>query len=123
MQHYIYIFLRFTCPICKKTKTYILMKTKAFFKTKDSASPAKRRLSGILSKNTQTGDSRHQTMIINKFETANYFSLQKQFHDTFHDHFNFQCLFNSLCWVLNSKLVSMSYFTTYHLPLAKENYC
>ena len=31
MYNTIYIFLKFTCPICKKTKTYFLIKTKAFF--------------------------------------------------------------------------------------------
>ena len=30
MYNAIYVFLIFTCPICKKTKTYILLKTKAF---------------------------------------------------------------------------------------------
>ena len=73
------------------------METKAFFKTKDLASPAERRLQDLLIKNTQTGDSRHQTMIVNKLETINYFALQKRFHDAFHDHFNFHCLFKTLC--------------------------
>ena len=31
MYNTIYIFLKFTCPIGKKTKTYFLLKTKPFF--------------------------------------------------------------------------------------------
>ena len=38
----IYIFLKFTCPIGKKTKTYFPTKTKDF------ASQAKKRLSGLI---------------------------------------------------------------------------
>ena len=33
MYNTIYIFLKFTCPIGKKTKTYIFIKTKAFFRS------------------------------------------------------------------------------------------
>ena len=69
------IFLKSTCPICQKTKAYFLIKQKHFFKTKDLARPVKRRLSGLLSRNTQTGDLRHQTVTVNWFETINYFAL------------------------------------------------
>ena len=48
MYNTIYIFLKFKCPICKKTKTY----SRAFFKKKkDLAGSAARRLSALLSKN------------------------------------------------------------------------
>ena len=46
----IYIFLKFTCPIGKKIKTYFLIKRKSFFKTKDLASLAKIRYSSLISK-------------------------------------------------------------------------
>ena len=69
------IFLKSTCPICQKTKAYFLIKQKHFFKTKDLARPVKRRLLGLLSRNTQTGDLRHQTVTVNWFETINYFAL------------------------------------------------
>ena len=51
MYNTIYIFRKFTCPICKETITYFLIKKKTFFKTKDLASPAKRRLASIIGKN------------------------------------------------------------------------
>ena len=54
MYNTIYIFLKFTCPIGKKVKTYFLMKTKAFFQgfqIKVFASQAKRKLSGLIIKN------------------------------------------------------------------------
>ena len=48
MYNIIYIFLKFTCPIYVKTKTYILMKTKAFFQNQrfGKLKEAKRRYSG-----------------------------------------------------------------------------
>ena len=46
----IYIFLKLTCHISKKTKTYPAENKKQFFKTKDLACPAKRRLLSLPSK-------------------------------------------------------------------------
>ena len=52
MYNTIYIFLKLTCPICKKKLKHISwQKQKHFFKTKDLASIAKKRLSGVISKN------------------------------------------------------------------------
>ena len=47
----IYIFLKLTCPISKKTKTFPDEKQMRSFKTKVLAGLAKKRLSGLINKN------------------------------------------------------------------------
>ena len=51
MDNAIYIFLKFACPISQKLKYISWLKENHFSKTKDLASPAKRRFSSLISKN------------------------------------------------------------------------
>ena len=81
MHNTIYIFLKFTCPISKKTKTYFLTKTiKAFF-SKPKIWLVELKVGFCVSslKNTQTGDPRQQSMNVNQFETINIFPFNNAF--------------------------------------------
>ena len=105
-------------PHWRKTKTYFLIKTiqKHFFKAKDLASQAKRKLSGLIIKKIR--DPRHQSVAVNQCETINILLFNNAFMIgsmiiltvTVSSNFNFKF-----------KRGFTSQFSTYHLPLAEEN--